>query len=64
MSYKLKSGQINFEKTDQPGSYSCVVIKNGEIHNMTHELREILLKELGAKCDLKDTSIDDLMDML
>ena len=46
MNYKLKSGQINFENLDNPGAYSCVVIKNGEFHNLTDDLRRLLLNAL------------------
>lgn len=50
--YKLKSGQINFENVNQPGAYSCVVIRDGEIHNMTDDLRQLLLAALNQKPEI------------
>lgn len=44
--FKLKTGQINFESTTNPGAYSCVVIKNGVFQNLTEELRKILIDKL------------------
>lgn len=46
MSYRLKSGQINFESIRNPGSYNCVVIKNGEFFNLTDDLRQQLIDKL------------------
>lgn len=54
----LKSGQINFEK--EPGVFACVVIRDGKIHNMTEQQREMILEFFKPKTE---TAID-LNDML
>lgn len=46
--YRLKTGQINFESLDNPGAYSCVVIKNGEFFNLTDNLRDMLIDALQS----------------
>ena len=48
MKYKLKSGQINFEKVDQPGAYSCIVIRNCKFFNMTEDTKQLLLEALSG----------------
>lgn len=60
--YRLKSGQINFESTVHSGSYSCVVIKDGVFHNMTEDLRQMLLDALQAPNGPENVeiSIDDM----
>ena len=54
--YTLKSGQINFQNNDQPGAYSCVVIKDGKFHNLTDDLRKILIDLLQKEGDAPATS--------
>ena len=44
--YELKTGQINFENTNNPGAYACVVIKNGEFVNLTDDLHRMLITKL------------------
>lgn len=46
--YTLKSGQINFESEQHSGSYVCVVIKDGQFHNLTEDLRDQLTELLQA----------------
>lgn len=60
--YELKTGQINFENTNNRGAYACIVIKNGVFHNMTEPLRELLLEALQKpKQPLRaETSIEDM----
>lgn len=58
--YCLKSGQINFENLDNRGAYACVVIKNGEFHNLTDELRDMLIKKLQSPPRAETTSIEDM----
>jgi len=57
--YKLKSGQINFESTNVPGSYLPVIFKNGEWHNLTDETRAILIAALTEKTEEK-VNIEDM----
>ena len=60
MSYRLKSGQINFESTDKPGSYACIVIKNGEFFNMTEELKKMLIEKIQATGRNNETTLEDM----
>lgn len=48
MRYKLKSGQINYESLDNRGAFSCIVIRDGVIHNMTEDVRLDLIKILQS----------------
>lgn len=54
MQYKLKSGQINFENVNQPGAYSCVVIRDGQIHNLTDDLKKLLLNAINGENTQKE----------
>lgn len=60
--YKLKSGQINYEDENQPGCYSCIVIREGVFHNLLEEQRLDLIKILqsqGTEPKL-DIDLDDM----
>jgi hypothetical protein len=48
MRYKLKSGQINYESTENRGAFQCIVIRDGVIYNMTEEARLDLIKTLQS----------------
>lgn len=55
--YLLKTGQINLASQSNPGSYYCVVIKNGEFHNLTEEIRQHLIEKLQPK---KINTLEDM----
>lgn len=63
--YKLKSGQINYESQENKGAYSCIVIRDGVIHNMSEDVRLDLIRILESyapdKAQSKETV--DLEDM-
>lgn len=58
--YELKTGQINFENVDNRDAYSCVVIKNGEFHNLTDDLRQLLIDALNTPVRAETTNIEDM----
>jgi hypothetical protein len=58
--YALRSGQINFESNSNSGSHACVVIKNGEFHNLTQDLRQILLDALQVPEDKEVINLEDM----
>lgn len=58
--YKLKSGQINFESLGNANAYSCVVIKNGEFHNLTEDLRLMLIDALQSPKRAETTTLEDM----
>lgn len=58
--HKLKSGQINFESLNHPGSYACVVIKDGKFLNMTDELKDLLLEALTNNAQPKIIDLEDM----
>ena len=66
---KLKSGQINYENTEQKGAYSCIVIRDGVFHNLSESQRLDLISILQdcsptAKKDELDNDLDvDFDDM-
>lgn len=60
MAYELKTGQINFENTDHPGAYVCVVIKKGEFHNLSEPLRVMLIEKLQRPVPPAVTSAEDM----
>jgi len=63
-SHRLKSGQINFENTGYSGSYACVVIRDGVFHNLTGDLKQILIKALNgpdtAQAESETTNLEDM----
>lgn len=59
--YVLSSGQINFKNTDQTSAYSCVVIKDGEFHNLTEPLREQLIKKLQSLSPEPEINFEDML---
>lgn len=48
LKYRLKSGQINYESLENKGAYSCIVIRDGVIHNMTEDVRLDLIRVLES----------------
>lgn len=46
--HTLKSGQINFENNDNPGAFSCIVIKNGRFYNMKPEHKQMIIDAMNA----------------
>jgi hypothetical protein len=58
--YKLKTGQINFESLDNPGAYSCIVIKDGQFYNLSEDLRQMLIEKLQQPQRAETTSLEDM----
>lgn len=58
--YKLKTGQINFESLDNPGAYACVVIKDGQFHNLSDDLRRMLIDKLQQPQRAETTNLEDM----
>lgn len=53
--YKLKSGQINYQSLENPGSYACIVIKDGVFHNLSEDIRLDLIKQLQNAAPKQET---------
>ncbi len=62
---KLKSGQINYESLETRGAYSCIVIRDGEFHNLSEDQRLDLIAHLEALAPGKENPAKtvDLEDM-
>jgi hypothetical protein len=58
--HKIKSGQINFESLNHPGSYACVVIRDGKFSGMTDDLRRLLIDALQCDNESKITNLEDM----
>lgn len=65
LNHKLKSGQINYESLKNKGAYSCIVIRDGVIHNMSEDIRLDLIRVLEsyAPNTKQPTKTVDLEDM-
>lgn len=63
LKYRLKSGQINYESLDNKGAYSCIVIRDGVIHNMSEDMRLDLIRVLESYAPNKQQPVVDLEDM-
>jgi hypothetical protein len=61
--YELKTGQINFESVQNRGGYACVVIKDGEFHNLNDELRQMLIDKLQQPTKPVRAETTDIEDM-
>lgn len=61
-SYKLRSGQINYENQANPGSYACVIIRNGEFLNLSEDMRLDLINRLQSIGKMQETvNLEDML---
>lgn len=63
--HKLKSGQINYESMETAGAYSCIVIRGGEFHNLSEDIRLDLISRLqslapSAEKPVKTVDLEDM----
>jgi hypothetical protein len=54
----LTSGQINYQDNDNKAAYTVIVIKNGEFHNMSEEIRLDLIERLQKSAPIVQQPVD------